>query len=334
MEDQNQIQFPLQLKLYDDCFHRTIIALERLEAFLEIQRESKIQLATTAVKSTRDNYDDSKVVPTPDSYSQQVDIHASTLLFQVKGISDEKISREAARYYLKDLLSWYGGRDESIPYNMVESFFVPISAIIYRQVTKSKDLNEITEKYVTHIITIDELGELQKQIAVTEGFKQWLIAQELYQRQLEEYQKTHVGTEYTSHKRGSELDGYKRLFFALTTLYTDSIPARILCKAVSDLLPEIASQCPSINEETVAEAIVANHKIESDCPEVRSDNQQSKSNQELQPEVQSSQDEINAEKTSEESDGTSKSNENNPKDENPQNTPKENFLSHILKLFI
>lgn len=333
MGDQNQIQFPLQLKLYDDCFHRTIIALERLEAFLEIQRNSNVQLATTAVKSTRDFYDDEKVIPTPESYSQQVDIQASTLLFQVKSISDEKIYRDSARFYLKDLLSWYGGRNESIPFNMVEAFFVPISAIIYRQVTKSREVNEITEKYVTHIITLEEFGELQKRRAVIDGFQKWLTAQDLYQKQLKEYQETHVGTEFTIHKRGTVLDGYKRLFTALTTMYTDSIPARILCKAVSDILPEIAAQCPSINEDAVAEAIILHHNGNNDSND-RQNNQQTTGNQELQFEVYSDNSQSSCNSRDGRNDEASSSNTKTSNDENQQSSKEGGCLSSIFKLFL
>ena len=65
MAEQTQTQWKIKLKMLDDVFHRMIIALERLESFLEYNRngDDAAKLSVTGMHSSRDLHDDQKNPP-------------------------------------------------------------------------------------------------------------------------------------------------------------------------------------------------------------------------------------------------------------------------------
>lgn len=76
----------LKLLLLDKVFHNLIIALERLETFLEIQRngEDAAKFATTGMHGERDLHDDQKNPPTLESMLGEVRLHCVPLFFQTE----------------------------------------------------------------------------------------------------------------------------------------------------------------------------------------------------------------------------------------------------------
>ena len=59
-----KIKWHLKMKQLDDVFNRLILSLERLEAFLEIERlqgDISNPLSTTAVGTSRDLHNDEKI---------------------------------------------------------------------------------------------------------------------------------------------------------------------------------------------------------------------------------------------------------------------------------
>ena len=138
MAEQVKTKIQVKMKLLDDVFHRVIIALERLETFLEIHRngEDAAKFATTGMHGARDLHDDQKNPPTLESMLGEVQLQCSALFFQT-GFDDEKLFVQTMKYFMPDLLEWYGGRckevaGREIPYDKVEACVLPVIVSLSR----------------------------------------------------------------------------------------------------------------------------------------------------------------------------------------------------------
>lgn len=253
----------IMLKGFDDVFHTLIIAMERLEAYLEIEKRGLVPptIKLTAVKTDRDGHNDDRVIPTRDSFLGEVQLDCSALVFQPKSF-DADSYRKTASFFLNDLLEWYGGRSNEIEFNEVDAFALPILTILNLSTTNPLDVMELVEKYVTHIKRIYEYSEKEQEQAVRGGMSAYLLGQHKTQEQMAAFIASGLDVELTSHQRGSALEGYKRLFEAFTTLYTETLPAKTLIRIISDYIPEIANACPDICEQNVEAFIAKNHTKE------------------------------------------------------------------------
>lgn len=256
---QEQVKIQMKLKMLDDVFHRMIIALERLEAFLEIERKgADSQLEITGIGSSRDLHDDRKNAPDRESFFSEVQLQCSALYFQT-AFDDHKTFESAVKYFLQDLLQWYGGRNAEIPYNEVEAFCLPIMVSLSRHVKSVAEIMQVTSNYVGKIREMSDFSVEEKGKAVIEGFRAYTVATARYAEELQEFDIS--GDEYTvtSHKRGSMKDGFVRLYNAFTTLYDKTLPARLLVRMIGLYLPSLLDECPQLTEENVEEAIKINH---------------------------------------------------------------------------
>ena len=253
MAKQEQIRITLRMKMLDDVFHRIIIALERLEIFLDIENnkeEKAKQFKHTAIKTERDLHDDKKNPPHRELVLGEVQLQCSALYFHTQ-FDDKTMFNNTMRYFLTDLLEWYGGRDENTPYNEVEMFALPIFVSLSRQIGSVSEIMEIVEKYVAKIRRIEDYSKEEKRRAVEEGFTAFMGAQNRVQEEMRQFEMSGEDVVLTAHKRGEAIDGYKRLFLAMLDLYEEGTPAKLLCKTISTYLPELSEQCLDMNEETI-----------------------------------------------------------------------------------
>lgn len=105
-KEQDVIQKTLQME--DDAFHRNIVALERLEAFLNHANKRQVNLLQTAVGTDRDHH--------PDDMDSTEEMCYLELQLACKGLymcasyPDAEVFNIAVEAFMKDLLEWYGGR--------------------------------------------------------------------------------------------------------------------------------------------------------------------------------------------------------------------------------
>lgn len=252
MAKQTQTNIQVRKKGLDDVFHRTIIALERLELFLMMAKNEGEQPAVnqTAIKTSRDLHDDKKNPPSRDSFFGEVQLQASSLFFQTE-FDDKEVFAKAVEYFLNDLLEWYGGRAQDIPYDEVEKFFIPIMVSLNRQATSVVDIMQAVATYVGEIKGIESLSLQEKEKAVMDGFKAFMLADHKTKEENQAFEASGEEVVFTIHKRGEAIDGYKRLYLAFMELYNDPNPAKLLVTAVTNYLPEIAQTCPDITQEAI-----------------------------------------------------------------------------------
>ncbi|CAK7080971.1 MAG: hypothetical protein PARBA_03455 [Parabacteroides sp.] len=252
MAIQTQTNLQLRKKGLDDVFHRTIIALERLELFLMMTANDNKQVTInqTAIRTSRDLHDDEKNPPSKDSFFGEVQLQTSALFFQTE-FDDKEVFSKAVQYFLNDLLEWYGGRSLDIPYDEVEKFFIPIMVSLNRQATSVIDIMQAVSNYVGEIKSIESLSHEEKEKAVMEGFKAFMLADHKTQEENQAFEKSGEEIVFTSHKRGEAIDGYKRLYLAFIETYDEPNPAKLLVTAVTNYLPEIAKMCPDITLEII-----------------------------------------------------------------------------------
>lgn len=252
MAVQTQTNLQLRKKGLDDVFHRTIIALERLEVFLMMAANESKQVTTnqTAIKTSRDLHDDEKNPPSKDSFFGEVQLQISALFFQTE-FDDKEVFSKAVEYFLNDLLEWYGGRLPDITYDEVERFFIPIMVSLNRQATSVIDIMQAVANYVGEIKSIESLSHEEKEKAVMDGFKAFMLADHKTQEENLAFEKSGEEAIFTSHKRGEAIDGYKRLYLAFMEMYDEPNPAKLLVTAVTNYLPEIAKMCPDITLEII-----------------------------------------------------------------------------------
>ena len=253
MSKQSQTNLQVRMKGLDDVFHRTIIALERLEVFLMMAKnEGEINqtIIQTGIKTERDLHDDEKNPPERDSFFGEVQLQASALYFQTE-FDDKEVFTKTVEYFLNDLLEWYGGRSMELPYDEVEKFFIPIMVALNRQATSVIDIMQSVTNYVGEIKSIESLSNEEKEKAVMSGFKAFLLADHNTKEENAKFAESGEETVFTVHKRGEAVDGYKRLYCAFTELYDDPNPAKLLVTAVTNYLPAIAEACPDITQDSI-----------------------------------------------------------------------------------
>ena len=233
MAERTTEQIQIKLKMLDDVFHRMIIALERLETFLEIHRkgDGAAKFATTGMHGERDLHDDQKNPPTLESVLGEVQLQCSALFFQTK-FDDEQLFAQTMKYFMTDLLEWYGGRGKEIPYDEVEMYVLPIAVSLSRQISSVVDIMQVCDEYVTKLRRIEDFSDEEKEKAVEEGFTAFLRS---------------------AHKRGTIEDGYKRLMDAMTNLYPTTTPA----KKVRATFTSYVESLPEFTDEALDAAIAA-----------------------------------------------------------------------------
>lgn len=252
MSKQTQTNVQVRKKGLDDVFHRTIIALERLEVFLMVAHNNQepISVIQTAIKTSRDLHDDEKNPPSLESFMAEIQLQASALFFQTE-FDDKEVFNKAVEYFLNDLLEWYGGRSSDIPYDEVDKFFIPIMVSLNRQATTIVDIMQAVTKYVGKIKTIEELTLEEKQKAVIDGFTAYMLAEHNTKEENKAFEESGEEVIFTTHKRGDAIDGYKRLFMAFMEVYDEPMPAKLIVSVVENYLPEIAKMCSDISQEAI-----------------------------------------------------------------------------------
>ena len=252
MANQEQQRISVRMKGLDDVFHRTIIALERLETFLEIEKseEEAKQFKQTAIKTDRDLHDDEKNPPEREGVLAEVQLQCSALYFQTQ-FDDKELFNKTMQYFLTDLLEWYGGRDEEIAYNEVEMYALPIIVSLSRQIGSVIEIMETVKKYVVNLRRIEDYSKEEKEKAVIDGFTAFMRAEHKVHEEMHEFEESGAEVAFTVHKRGEAIDGYKRLYLAMLNLYDEGTPAKLICKTVVTYLPDLAEQCKDMNDDSI-----------------------------------------------------------------------------------
>lgn len=230
-----------QLQSEDNNFHRTLIALERLEMFLNKNRGTEV-LKQTAIGTTRDLHDDTKNPPTYESYILELSLQCNTL-FLAASYDDKEIFNTAVEAFMNDLLEWYAGRELLDFYNEVDASVIPIIVAI----TRSANVLEVFEKYVSPV-SLEKKSSEDGYIQTKSGVEAWILGQHFVKKQLVEQQNEGY---ITSHKRGEAIDGYKRVIKALCVMCNDSAPVKMFYKLVNQYLPHVTQQFPDTNEESI-----------------------------------------------------------------------------------
>lgn len=252
----------IRKKLLDDVFHNMIIALERLEAFLEFQRNGNaaVKFHTTGMYSSRDLHDDMTNPPTRESVLGEVQLQCSALFFQTK-FDDEKLFKQTMKYFMTDLLEWYGGRGKEIPYDEVEMYILPILVSLSRQIDSVLDIMQVCDDYVSKIRRIEDFSDEEKEKAVEEGFRKYLEATHIVGKTLHEFAESGKDVFFSVHQRGSAVDGYTRLIDAMLKLYGTTTPA----KKVRAIFNAYVDNLPEVDDVTIEKAISAKMHIQKFC---------------------------------------------------------------------
>ena len=238
MSERIQQQIQIRLKTFDDVFHNVIITLERLERFL-LSEELYKGLNITAVRSDRDFHNDEQNPPSVKLLYGETQLQCSALFYQTR-FDDEELFHTTVSYFLKDLLMWYGGRKENIPYDDVERFFIPIVSALDRQVNDVKQIMQTVHKYVRDIDNdISKFSEQEKEKSIQEGFVAWLKAQDIVEKQIKTFMEQGQEVVFTVHERGSIDEGLKRLYGAFITLYIEKTPLLFLDRIRKKYLKDI-----------------------------------------------------------------------------------------------
>ncbi len=237
--NQSQEQLQIRLKGLDDVFHNVIIALERLEYYLEREKHQE-QLQVTAVNTDRDLHDDKRNPPTLESLHTEINTQCLALFYQTNFDKDQETFKTVVRYFLEDLFTWYGGRIETAP-DEVEKYFLPISAALSRQIKSAPDISKIIKTYIIDLDDISKLSEAEKEKAIVEGFSALNKAHHITEERMKVFlNKMSNGEdfEFTNHNRGSIDDGIERLLITFIESYQTKTPADNLLRLVSNYFPE------------------------------------------------------------------------------------------------
>lgn len=241
-----------QLQSEDNVFHRTIIALERLERFLCKDND---KLKITAIGTSRDLHDDKKNIPTNDSYYMELSIQCG-MLYIAANYENKEVFDVAVEAFMNDLLEWYAGRQLLESYDEVDACVIPIiMALSY----KSNNIDEIFQEYVYSFPKI-EMSDDEKYQMVKSGMEKWLIARHIMQENLSENNMLESTGLITTHSRGKAVEGYKRIISALSSRFDTSAPLKMFYKMIKEYLPQITQMMPNINEDSIDE-LYANKKM-------------------------------------------------------------------------
>lgn len=249
---QQQVQLQMKMKMLDDVFHRTIIALERLELFLESENYNKSSLKATGIKTERDLHDDYLRPPTKESYYGEAQLQCTSLYFQTE-FDDKELFEKTAKYFLQDLFEWYGGRGEDIVPNDVEKFFIPIAVVVNRQISSVLDVTKTVTEYVCDIASIESFTEEEKMKAVRDGFAAWIKADNIIKTEMQDFVNKGMEVKLSSHTRGSIEDGIKRLSNSFKKLYNEKAPSLLLSKIATYYFPDIVANISDLNENGITE---------------------------------------------------------------------------------
>lgn len=256
MSKQIQEQLQIRMKMLDDVFQNVIIALERLEIYQNKNSDSVKDLSQTAMNSDRDLHDDKLNPPTIDGFHLELQLQCMSLFHQTNFDKDKDSFEKVVKYFLNDLLTWYGGRNEKIPYTEIEKYFIPIISSLSRQVSNAGQISEIIKQYVIDIDTdIKNLSNDDKEKAVIEGFTAFTRATEINRKKNETFINSDEGKKtefnFTSHLRGTAEDGYKRLVFSFIEFYLEKAPIQILNKLVKQHNPDLFNSYTELLEEHI-----------------------------------------------------------------------------------
>lgn len=245
---QIQKQTRLSLKRFDDSFHVTIIALERLEYELDYKNKAENSQVTKAIKTDRDLHDDIKLPPNKESVFSEMIVQCLALVFQSNFDDDKKNALNIAKFFLNDLFSWYGGR-KNIEANEVEKFALPIISTITRYLKTAKEVDEVIKKYVEdNSIKIEKLNQADEEKVILEGLEGLMKAGHIVENKEKEFlEKTTSGRtediEFTKHERGTINEGYIHLYTSFEKLYPDDkTPNTLLLKVIEKYLPELLNK--------------------------------------------------------------------------------------------
>lgn len=241
---QEVIQRTLQAE--DDAFHRTIIALERLEKHLLDAAHSGIELEQTAVGTSRDLHDMSVPVADDSMYYLELQLDCKGL-YMCASYDNSEHFRIAVESFMKDLLEWYAGRNLLDRYDAVDMAIIPLMAAITQ---KSDLLDELFEKYVFSMESLSSSSLEKKYEAVHSGIESWIKAQH-YMEHSKETPHDEESELITSHRRGAAIEGYKRIISALSARCDSSAPLKLFVKMVKEYLPSVADQLPTVTDEAI-----------------------------------------------------------------------------------
>ncbi|MCL1989078.1 MAG: hypothetical protein FWG64_14065 [Firmicutes bacterium] len=240
-----QVSIQESLQYVDDAFQFVVIALEKLEACLEIERTGNCNLKTTAVGKNLDFHDDIAVPPTEQKLHAELENQCIGLFMQSKSL--EKVGKQdfdkAVKYFLNDLLSWYGGRKDSVPPNVVECYFLPIAFSVSQSVKNINDISDVIKQYVVDTNNdFEKLPDDVKKKAVLDGHRNWVLAVEkagALQKEYIESGKANKPFAYSAHKRGTAKDGLNRILSYFVQTYKDPNPViRQVAHVIKQYLPE------------------------------------------------------------------------------------------------
>lgn len=241
------------IRYTDDAFHRIMICLERLEAYLEIERLKgfKPSLRQTAIGTDRDLHNDVMIIPTRESMFVELAGQCMTLNIQTSALAGTDEYEDTIRYFYRDLLEWYGGRDSSIPYNEIEAAVIPILSSLNNK-GDNKNIKSVFESYVSKLPTIHDFSEEEQRNAVITSWRELVRIQEKVNSDIRDLEQ--IGDDsysLTCHNRGDVLKGYKRIVSALIEILDDMVPAQVFVHTIRHFLPEIAELCPTISESSI-----------------------------------------------------------------------------------
>lgn len=134
-----------------------------LKCFLRLKKNQTVvnSIEQTAIKTERDQHDDEKNPPNRELLFGEVQLQCSALYFQTQ-FDDKELFEKTVKYFMNDLLEWYGGRGEEIEANEVENFFLPIVVSLSRQISSVADIMEVVEKYVGKIRGLEDYSDNEK----------------------------------------------------------------------------------------------------------------------------------------------------------------------------
>ena len=262
-----------QLQGFDNVFHMMIIALERLEAFLMIRRSegSASKLPTTAIKTDRDLHDDKKNPPTLSGVMKEVQLQCSSLFFQTK-FDDEELFAKTMKFFLADLLEWYGGRGDDVPYDEVEKFSLAICVALDRKDGSVAGIMQACEMYVAKMSQIEDLDDEGKGKAVREGMESLIRGMEAVNHRKEMLLESGEEVKLTMHKRGSVVEGFNRLMKAMISFYDTSTPA----KRVRNMFTSYVEGLPEFSDDEIEKEISS--KLKDDTNSLTTSSTQDNSN--------------------------------------------------------
>lgn len=243
----NQDVIVKELQGEDDVFHRTIIALERLEQnLIHSNGKTDIDLKQTAVGSSRDHHKNS-LEDSSIRWFLELKLQCKTI-YMNSNYTNPDFFKIAVEAFLSDFLEWYGGRLLLDYFDAVDTTAIPILAAITHTTAETDNL---FEKYVCETPKLCDASLEQKYKATEAGTKAWIEAQHILYEERNTISPIQEDKIITKHTRGTALDGYKRLISALSSMCTDSAPLKMLIKLVGIYLPTVAAELPTINEEAI-----------------------------------------------------------------------------------